>query len=241
MSSESESDEDYIPGEPEQLSEEESADEETEKQYEAESDHKNKKRKVAENKNGKKGLKKVKQNVKEKETISEEDKEPDKKPDLEDEKKREEDLWATFLEGTDTKPKPQKLMSSNEHVIPLANQDKLRVDDKQKDDAKEREKKIFEFAGETIVVENNVIKERIKSDDKISEGKYRFRCLLIKRCESGGSGDLPLITPVWPSEKAALQSAQMGPGLKSGRGDSVIASLNPRCTSKATDVYGVWF
>lgn len=42
MSSDSESDEEFVPGEPEQLSEEDSADEETDLQFEKEQEHKTK-------------------------------------------------------------------------------------------------------------------------------------------------------------------------------------------------------
>ncbi|KAI8426150.1 hypothetical protein MSG28_005098 [Choristoneura fumiferana] len=52
MSSDSESDEEFVPGEPEQLSEEDSADEETDLQFEKEQEHKTKKRKAVQDKDG---------------------------------------------------------------------------------------------------------------------------------------------------------------------------------------------
>ncbi|XP_068618748.1 uncharacterized protein Ns2 [Battus philenor] len=171
MSSGSESDEDYVPKEPELLSEEESAEEETEAQYENEVEQKNNKRKSVQKKCKKK--KKLSHSIQEMNEEKEVVKVEDKKI-AEDEKKREDDLWAMFLEGTETKTKSSKSevpiqetkstagcdktisvksISSPENFKPNTNSDK------------ERERRIFEFAGETIVVENNVIKEKIKTNE----------------------------------------------------------------------------
>lgn len=175
MSSGSESDEDYVPGEPEQVSEEGSADEETDLQYEQELEHKSKKRKANKQVNeGKR--KKVKTRKANKETVTEEDVNVEvlkEVIDPEEQKKREEDLWAKFLDGTDTKPKstskqitsiasqPAKTNTNNTDI----NEKKPKDYKESKDDEKARERRIFEFAGETIVVENNVIKEKIKTPE----------------------------------------------------------------------------
>lgn len=170
MSSGSESDEDYVPKEPDQLSEEESADDETEAQYENEVEQKTKKRKA------------VQTNTKKKKKIANDDKEESKEKEIiqeetkpEEEKKREDDLWAMFLEGTDTKPKstnnktetqPTKVITKFDNTLPSKNTKTTTESDK------EKERRIFEFAGETIVVENNVIKEKIKTTESSPSGKY---------------------------------------------------------------------
>ncbi|CAK1545003.1 unnamed protein product [Leptosia nina] len=163
MSSGSESDDDYVPAEPEKVSEEESADEETEKQYENEVE--NRKRKGLPPRKGKKKLKT--KNATPLEEAVEVNKECAKDP--EDEKKREEDLWEKFLEGTDSKPK-QKTEETT--VIPNkkderdSDKDKTKLNKPVTESDKDRERRIFEFAGETIVVENNVIKEKVKTSEK---------------------------------------------------------------------------
>ncbi|CAG4949978.1 unnamed protein product [Colias eurytheme] len=164
MSSGSESDDDYVPEEPEKVSEEESADEETEQQFENEVETKTKKRKSKQQSAPKKKIKK--------DEVTEETKEPEPEKqgtaDPEEEKKREEDLWAKFLEGTDSKPKPktQEIISQpvKGDTVNIANKKKIEPPKANTD--KDREKRIFEFAGETIVVENNVIKERVKTAEK---------------------------------------------------------------------------
>ncbi|XP_034831172.1 uncharacterized protein Ns2 [Maniola hyperantus] len=168
MSSGSESDDDYMPEEPVQVSEEESADDETNLEYEKEVEHKAKKRKSEQPSEGKKKLKtrnSIKYIQNKEEVTSEEVELAAQIP--EEDKKREDDLWAKFLEGTDTKPKckksepsPMLTIKSDSDVEPTqANVSKDKEDDK------EREKRIFEFAGETIVVENNMIKEKIKTPE----------------------------------------------------------------------------
>lgn len=189
MSSGSESDEEFVPGEPEQLSEEDSADEETNLQYEKELEHKTKKRKSTEEtmatkkRHTRNGVKEIElEQVEEKEEVS------GKPLDPVEEKKREEDLWAMFLEGTDTKPKPAaKETNSSEPVKPTAVADTSQekpltkhTTDKKSEDDKARERRIFEFAGETIVVENNVIKERIKTADSPAAGNS-FRLFTATR------------------------------------------------------------
>ncbi|XP_014368983.2 nucleolar GTP-binding protein 2 [Papilio machaon] len=167
MSSGSESDDDYVPKEAEQLSEEESADDETEAQYENEVDQKTTKRKAVQRKTKKK--KKTCNGDKEE---SKDEKEIDKvetKP--EDEKKREDDLWAMFLEGTDTKPKSannSKTETQPTKTITKCDTSKNTSTNNTKTSTetdKEKERRIFEFAGETIIVENNVIKEKIKTTE----------------------------------------------------------------------------
>ncbi|KPI97291.1 Craniofacial development protein 1 [Papilio xuthus] len=168
MSSGSESDEDYVPKEAEQLSEEESADDQTEAQYENEVDQKTKKRKAVQKKSKKK--KKISNGDKveskeENETVKDETK-------PEDEKKREDDLWAMFLEGTDTKPKsanssktekqPTKTVTKCDTLPTKITSTNTKTSS---ETDKEKERRIFEFAGETIVVENNVIKEKIKATE----------------------------------------------------------------------------
>ncbi|XP_026316808.1 nucleolar GTP-binding protein 2 [Hyposmocoma kahamanoa] len=178
MSSGSESDEEYVPGEPEQVSEEESADEETEQQYEKELEHKTRKRKATEetkSKNKKKIRNRVPDVVVEKEA---KEKVPEHVLDAEEEKKREDDLWAKFLEGTDTKPKPKETSIQKDEPIPVHSNDIAKNTNQTKDDEKERERRIFEFAGETIVVENNVIKEKIKATESpvaVSDGPSQSR------------------------------------------------------------------
>ncbi|CAH2091024.1 unnamed protein product [Euphydryas editha] len=182
MSSGSESDDDYMPEEPEKLSEEESADEETDLQFEKELEHKTNKRKSAQSVKGKK-KQKTKTGVQE--VIDDTKKEPNENlvtTNPEEEKKREEDLWAKFLEGTDTKPKPIT-KELNTQPLDKATESKKEDDgknDKQELGDKDRERRIFEFAGETIVVENNTIKEKIKTPEsadtvKKLEGPSRGR------------------------------------------------------------------
>lgn len=171
MSSGSESDDDYVPGEPEQVSEEESADEEVDTQYEKELEHNSKKRK---SQTPAKGKKKVKTNNATEENVCKSKVNCDSPPKFHpvEEKKREDDLWAKFLEGTDTKPKSTS-KESNHVILPSEEKNQtiecsnttLNKNIKEKEDSEEREKRIFEFAGETIVVENNVIKEKIKTAD----------------------------------------------------------------------------
>lgn len=168
MSSGSESDEDYTPGEPEQLSEEESANEETDQQYQNEVEQKVKKRKRMEESEGKKYLK-TRNGVKEIRSKSPEIKDEIEAPvNAEEEKKKEDDLWAKFLEGTDTKSRPTTKETSSVLETPKPNKvDAIRVETSNKiippSNDKTREQRIFEFAGETIVVENNKIKEKIKT------------------------------------------------------------------------------
>ncbi|KAG6444788.1 hypothetical protein O3G_MSEX003583 [Manduca sexta] len=166
MSSGSESDEDYVPKEPEQLSEEESADDETEKQYDAEVEN-NKKRKAIQEGKGKKKLKKAKvtRTKPDPEPIEEDDRETEVKLNPEEEKKREEDLWAKFLEGTDSKPKAKESNIPKDPIKTVVKEEKPQTSTKHNDDLKEKERRIFEFAGETIIVENNVIKEKMKKSD----------------------------------------------------------------------------
>lgn len=174
MSSGSESDDEYVPGEPEQVSEEESADEETDQQFEKELEHKTKKRKAAEEIKGKKKRKTrngVPDNVVEKKV---EEKLPEPEIDSVEEKKREDDLWAKFLDGTDTKPKAKELTSQPEKPVPIDSKDIPKNTKQTKDDEKERERRIFEFAGETIVVEDNVIKEKIKTTESGAAGKMPY-------------------------------------------------------------------
>lgn len=176
MSSGSESDEDYVPGEPEQLSEEESANEETDKQFESELEQKKNKRKVVQETKGKK-KRKTTNGVKEVKPESPERVEDEIETPLnpEEEKKKEDDLWAKFLEGTDTKPKSKQTTSTVETPKPVAN----KVDSPKKEatsnDDKAREQRIFEFAGETIVVENNKIKEKIKTAESPAAGMYKIQ------------------------------------------------------------------
>lgn len=172
MSSGSESDEEYVPGEPEQVSEEESADEETDQQYEKELEHKTKKRKSEEETKGK-NKKKIRNGAPE--VVIEKKVEeivPESTLDAGEEKKREDDLWAKFLEGTDTKPKEALLQTDK--PTPAHSKDIVKDTKQTKEDDKERERRIFEFAGETIVVENNVIKEKIKSDESPVAGKMTY-------------------------------------------------------------------
>ncbi|KAM3966220.1 craniofacial development protein 1-like [Aphomia sociella] len=175
MSSGSESDEDYVPGEPEQLSEEGSADEETELQYEKELEHKTKKRKAAnlacksKKKKTKNVIKETVREVEEKDEVTEEIVDP------EEQKKKEEDLWAMFLDGTDNKPKTtpkQNTSITSKPTKPIVNNvvdNKVKATSRESkesnEDDKARERRIFEFAGETIVVENNVIKEKVKTSE----------------------------------------------------------------------------
>lgn len=169
MSSGSESDDDYVPGEPEQVSEEDSADQETDLQYNKEQEHKAKKRKAAQEINGTKKSK-TKNSVKETVIEKEEVEDPGLDDPVED-KKREDDLWAMFLDGTDSKPKAKETKVI-EPVKPEVSKDKIETKEvkKNSEDDKARERRIFEFAGETIVVENNVIKEKIKTAESPATG-----------------------------------------------------------------------
>ncbi|XP_073947052.1 yeti [Choristoneura fumiferana] len=168
MSSDSESDEEFVPGEPEQLSEEDSADEETDLQFEKEQEHKTKKRKAVQDKDGTK-KRRTRNSIKEP-TPEPEPKEPEPKLDPEESKKREDDLWAMFLDGTDTKPKAApKETPTVAQTVKLVEKPKIPTKTNN-DDGKAREKRIFEFAGETIVVENNIIKEKIKTAETIATG-----------------------------------------------------------------------
>ncbi|CAB3220077.1 unnamed protein product [Arctia plantaginis] len=168
MSSGSESDEDYVPGEPEQLSEEGSADEETDQQYEHEVDQNIKKRKLVKDCTAKK-KRKTKNSVKDIESNSTKKLEEIEVPaNPEEEKKKEDDLWAKFLEGTDTKPR--SVVKENNSNIEASKSVVNKEETPEKaaatsNDDKAREQRIFEFAGETIVVENNKIKEKIKTAD----------------------------------------------------------------------------
>ncbi|XP_011564122.3 nucleolar GTP-binding protein 2 [Plutella xylostella] len=167
MSSGSESDDEYVPGEPEQVSEEDSADEETDIQFEKEQEQKATKRKVTTEKKGKKRQKTTRAA---RAATPEEEEVEEEKEELapEEQKKREEDLWAMFLDGTDTvkKPAPKETNVPKEPAKPTVDgkKDKVNVtSSKSEEDAKAKERRIFEFAGETIVVEDNVIKEKIKT------------------------------------------------------------------------------
>ncbi|VVD03208.1 unnamed protein product [Leptidea sinapis] len=96
----------------------------------------------------------------------------------EEEKKREDDLWAKFLEGTDSKPKPkvEEPVSSTK----LSDGDKKgdsKVTKQDSNSEKEREKRIFEFAGETIIVENNVIKDKIKTAEAPPSDTRGITCI----------------------------------------------------------------
>lgn len=173
MSSGSESDGEYVPGEPEQVSEEESADEETDQQYEKELEHKTQKRKAKEETKGKN--KRFRNRVLDEEKV--EKNLPEPPLDAEKEKKREDDLWAKFLEGTDTKPKPKETSLQIDKSIPVHSKDTAKNAKQTKEDNKERERRIFEFAGETIVVEKNVIKEKIKAAESPVPGKiFKIFC-----------------------------------------------------------------
>lgn len=184
MSSGSESDDEYVPGAPEQVSEEESADEETDQLYEKELEHKTKKRKAAEKNKGKK-KRKTRNGVLEAVVETKvEEKVPEPELDPVEEKKREDDLWAKFLEGTDTKPKPKELASQSEKPVSVDSKDNSKSTKQTKDDQIERERRIFEFAGETIVVEDNVIKEKIKTAESPAAGRMpylftRFNILIL--------------------------------------------------------------
>lgn len=163
MSSGSESDEEYVPGEPEKLSEVDSADEETEKQYAAEQEVKAKKRKLAaEAGNAKLRVRGTRAGVAEvPEPI--EEKEEEVALDPEEEKKKDDDLWAKFLEGTDTKPKKNNIVNVTQAKTQgkIDDKPKEKTSDSVKKANEERERRIFEFAGETVVVEDNIIKETI--------------------------------------------------------------------------------
>ncbi|XP_063363666.1 uncharacterized protein LOC134652413 [Cydia amplana] len=166
MSSGSDSDEEYVPGEPEQVSEEGSADEETDIQYEKEQEIKTKKRKAAQESNSKK-KRRTRNTVKEP-TPEPEEKEPETNLDPVEEKKREEDLWAKFLAGTGSASKtPAKETSvkagKSETPNKVAETKPQAKASSIQDEIKAREQRIFQFAGETIVVENNIIKEKIKT------------------------------------------------------------------------------
>lgn len=180
MSSGSESDEDFVPGEPEQLSEEESADEETDQQFETELKEKATKRKLAADKKTKKKRRVSKKKAIILEPKEEEEKEPEPQLNPEEEKKKEDDLWAKFLDGTDTKTKSPLTnhVTSNTTAssVNSNNTTPIQKNVNKGNDEKEREKRIFEFAGETIVVENNVIKEKIPSKSTNSSG---IKCLLV--------------------------------------------------------------
>lgn len=187
-SSDSESDEDYVPGEPEKVSEEESANEETDLQFEKELDQKAKKRKVVKETKGTKKPKTRNCGTEEEESpVKAEATEEIANP--EEQKKKEDDLWAMFLEGTDSKPKPTSTVTSSSINASKSIVSKTEIPKKDvpKSDDQAREKRIFEFAGETIVVENNTIKEKIKTADSPAtvsklEGPSRGRPGL------GGSG-----------------------------------------------------
>ncbi|KAI5637100.1 bucentaur or craniofacial development domain-containing protein [Phthorimaea operculella] len=180
MSSGSDSDEEFVPGEPEQLSEEDSADDETDLQYEKEQEHKAKKRKAAQETKGKKKRRTrnnadVEEEEEKQKTVEEKVPEP---LDPEEEKKHEEDLWAKFLEGTDTKPKPKEPIKIESAKPTTQDKPATSTVQQNKEDEKARERRIFEFAGETIVVENDVIKEKIKTDGAspvIKDGPSRSR------------------------------------------------------------------
>lgn len=101
----------------------------------------------------------------EEETEEPEQKAPEEELAPEDLKKKEDDLWAMFLDGTDTKPKPKEPSKEPPKAVAVKKVEVKKVD------TSDRDKRIFEFAGETIVVENNVIKERIKTEDSPSTGK----------------------------------------------------------------------
>lgn len=173
MSSDSESDEEFVPGEPEQLSEEDSADEETDLQFEKEQEHKTKKRKAAQEKDNTK-KRRTRNSIKEP-TPEPKAKESEPILDPEENKKREDDLWAMFLDGTDTKPKATpKETPTVAQAAKIVEKPKTQAKT-DNDDDKARERRIFEFAGETIVVENNVIKEKVKTAASVATGN----CLLI--------------------------------------------------------------
>lgn len=174
-SSGSESDEDYVPGEPEVVSEEESANEETDLQFSKEQEQKTKKRKKDKET---KGTKKRKTTNGE----SEDDEPPEKAEEIEEivnpeeQKKKEDDLWALFLEGTDSKAKPTSTVTSSSiDTKPVVSNTEIAKKDVPKSDDQAREKRIFEFAGETIVVENNTIKEKIKTADSPAIGNYYYK------------------------------------------------------------------
>lgn len=172
-SSGSESDEDYVPGEPEKVSEEESANEETDLQFEKELDQKAKKRKVVkQTKGAKKRRTRTGGTEEEKSPVKAEETEEIANP--EEQKKKEDDLWAMFLEGTDSKPKPTSTVTSSSINAskPVLSKTETPKKDVPESDDQAREKRIFEFAGETIVVENNRIKEKIKTADSPATGMY---------------------------------------------------------------------
>ncbi|CAH0694057.1 unnamed protein product [Spodoptera exigua] len=172
-SSGSESDEEYVPGEPEKLSEEESANEETDMQFEKELEQKAKKRKGGKEATSTKKRRTRNGAVEKEESPVREIEKTEEVLNPEEEKKKEDDLWAKFLEGTDTKPKPTATVTSSTIETPktVAKEETAKkVVSSTSDDDKAREKRIFEFAGETIVVENNKIKEKIKTADSPATG-----------------------------------------------------------------------
>ncbi|CAG9793948.1 unnamed protein product [Diatraea saccharalis] len=184
MSSGSESDEEYVPGEPEQVSEEDSADEETDQQFKKELEYKATKRKAdvaVKGRKKKRTRKSLKDTDPEPETVPVN--KPEESVDPEKEKKREDDLWAMFLDGTDTKTKPslkaENKPSDQIKITPDVDKEKSDNNKKDIDESKDRERRIFEFAGETLVVENDVIKEKVKSTEKSAivskEGPSRSR------------------------------------------------------------------
>lgn len=75
-----------------------------------------------------------------------------------------------FLDGTDTKPKPKQTTIEPPKPVAISRVQAV-VQETKKSNASDREKRIFEFAGEKIVVENNVIKEKIKIDESSSTGR----------------------------------------------------------------------
>nr|XP_032520818.1 nucleolar GTP-binding protein 2 [Danaus plexippus plexippus] len=170
MSSDSESDELYVPGESElkrqtELSEEESGNE-SDEQPDGEETPKSKKRK---SKQPVRGRKKIKAKSITEISNDEHNEKDDEKDSLDPEeiKKREDEVWAKFLgkpkEDLPAKESKEINVTKPETILPPKNNISVKNDTKQDG---EREKRIFEFAGETIVVENNVIKEKIKTEEK---------------------------------------------------------------------------
>lgn len=176
MSSDSDlSDEDFVPGEAEVLSEENSADDETEQQYNNEVKKKASKRKH--DANTKTGKKRVK--TRNGHSASPEERGVPEEADAvsinpEEEKKKEEDLWAKFLDTAPSKPKVEnkeavkKDTSQNSEAEKKSDVGNTKSSNSSSKSVSSSEKQIFEFAGEEIMVQNNTVSQSSTSSGSCS-------------------------------------------------------------------------
>lgn len=105
--------------------------------------------------------------------------------DPEEEKKRVDALWADFLSGTDVPAKESSgTVSSKKETATAKSSSQSKIDIPKRQENEQPIKKVFEFAGETIVVEPNGEKKSEENELKILSAPAPT--LSLKRPSAGG-------------------------------------------------------